>query len=53
MQLVAIAVSLCRVHNKSLETNRRPALPLHPRGKFASAVHDAACLLGGGRSALR
>ena len=39
--------------NKTLETNRRPAIPLDARGEFGCVVHAQACVSGGGRSALR
>ena len=39
--------------NQSLETNRRPAVALKAGGEHARAVHDPACLSGGGRSACR
>jgi hypothetical protein len=39
--------------NQTLETNRRPARALDTGREFERAVHDAACLSGGVRSALR
>jgi hypothetical protein len=39
--------------NQTLETNRRPAIPLDAGRRFERAAHAQACFSGGGRSALR
>jgi len=39
--------------NQTLETNRRPAIPLDAGWKFERAVYAQACVSGGGRSAFR